>query len=323
MVRVEQGPGSAGRVRALLLSLAAAAVPVSGAFLYPEHLRDYEALTWLLLLVPAFLLAYERGWRGVATALASGMAALSVTYAVSQSLGGALPPLLLPVIVAYVAVSLGIGWFREKVSTALYDVAAETFALQDRLTGLANRRRVELHLDLQFATAERGLPLSVVMFGVDRLHAYNLRNGRAAGDGVLRSFATLLRQQTRRMDLAARYGADEFMVVLGGVTEEGAVIFAARVLEQLRAAEQMVALPTVSAGVATYGPGIATPQDLVGAITGEAGIRGGEIGAIHIADRFSIVEVAEDVSARVIDALRSTKLKGRKVTVRRDRDADS
>jgi ATP-dependent RNA helicase DeaD len=61
------------------------------------------------------------------------------------------------------------------------------------------------------------------------------------------------------------------------------------------------------------------PQDLVGAITGEAGIRGSEIGAIQITDRFSIVEVAEDVASRVIEALRVSKLKGRKVAVRRDR----
>jgi ATP-dependent RNA helicase DeaD len=62
------------------------------------------------------------------------------------------------------------------------------------------------------------------------------------------------------------------------------------------------------------------PNDLVGAITGEAGIRGSEIGAIHIADRFSIVEVAEDVANGVIAALRDSKLKGRKVIVRRDRE---
>jgi diguanylate cyclase (GGDEF)-like protein/PAS domain S-box-containing protein len=262
MNRVESRPGT-GLVRALALSAAAAAVPIAGAFLFPEDLQNYEALTWLLLLVPAFLWAYERGWRGVATALASGMAVLSVTYAVSQSLGGQLPDMLLPVIVAYVAVSLGIGLFGEKVAEAQYAVAAETLALQDRLTGLANRRRVELHLDLQFATAERGHPLAVVLFDIDRLNAYNLRNGRSAGDGVLRGFASLLRQQTRRMDLAARYGPDEFLVVLGGATEEGAVVFAARVQEQLRAAEQTVALPTVSVGIACYRPDVGTPEDLI------------------------------------------------------------
>ncbi len=58
------------------------------------------------------------------------------------------------------------------------------------------------------------------------------------------------------------------------------------------------------------------PQDLVGAITNEAGIAGREVGAIEISDRFSLVDVADDVVAGVIGALRSAKIKGRKVKVR-------
>jgi ATP-dependent RNA helicase DeaD len=61
------------------------------------------------------------------------------------------------------------------------------------------------------------------------------------------------------------------------------------------------------------------PQDLVGAIANEARIAGREIGAIQIADRFSLVDVPESDADRVIQALRSGSLKGRKVTVRRDR----
>jgi ATP-dependent RNA helicase DeaD len=63
------------------------------------------------------------------------------------------------------------------------------------------------------------------------------------------------------------------------------------------------------------------PQDLVGAITGEAGISGRQVGAIEIAERFSIVEVEEAVAEAVIAALRAGTLKGRRVTVRRDREA--
>ena len=59
----------------------------------------------------------------------------------------------------------------------------------------------------------------------------------------------------------------------------------------------------------------------MGAITGEAGITGREIGAIDIADRFSIVEVADDVAGEVVDALRGSTIKGARVTVRRDRGA--
>jgi ATP-dependent RNA helicase DeaD len=61
------------------------------------------------------------------------------------------------------------------------------------------------------------------------------------------------------------------------------------------------------------------PGDLVGAIANEANLEGGEIGAIEIADRFSLVEVPEDVAKRVIQALRATTIRGKRVTVRRDR----
>ena len=60
------------------------------------------------------------------------------------------------------------------------------------------------------------------------------------------------------------------------------------------------------------------PQDLVGAIAGESGIHGKDIGAIDIADGFSIVEVDEGVIDRVIAAMKGVKIKGKKVTVRRD-----
>jgi ATP-dependent RNA helicase DeaD len=56
----------------------------------------------------------------------------------------------------------------------------------------------------------------------------------------------------------------------------------------------------------------------VGAIANEAGISGREIGAIAISERHATVEVGEDVADLVIAALRSTSIKGRKVTVRRD-----
>ena len=61
------------------------------------------------------------------------------------------------------------------------------------------------------------------------------------------------------------------------------------------------------------------PGDLVGAITGEAGIESRSIGAIEISDGFSLVEVPETMADDVIEALRATKLRGLKVTVRRER----
>jgi ATP-dependent RNA helicase DeaD len=61
------------------------------------------------------------------------------------------------------------------------------------------------------------------------------------------------------------------------------------------------------------------PADLVGAITNEAGIDPKEIGAIEIADRFSLVEVSDEVVDRVIAALRGATIKGKRLTVRLDK----
>jgi ATP-dependent RNA helicase DeaD len=63
------------------------------------------------------------------------------------------------------------------------------------------------------------------------------------------------------------------------------------------------------------------PQDLVGAVAGETRLTGRDVGAIEISDAFSLVEVPSDAVDEVIEALRSTRIKGRKVKVRRDRDS--
>jgi ATP-dependent RNA helicase DeaD len=62
------------------------------------------------------------------------------------------------------------------------------------------------------------------------------------------------------------------------------------------------------------------PRDLVGAITGEAGVRSDAVGAIDVADHFAIVEVPELFADRIIAALQRTKLRGRKVEVRREQE---
>ena len=65
------------------------------------------------------------------------------------------------------------------------------------------------------------------------------------------------------------------------------------------------------------------PGDLVGAIANEARIDSRSIGAIEVADRFSLVEVPEEMADQIIDALRNTTIKGKRVSVRRDRDFES
>ena len=65
------------------------------------------------------------------------------------------------------------------------------------------------------------------------------------------------------------------------------------------------------------------PQDLVGAIAGESRLSGRQIGAIDIADRFSLVDVPDDAADEVIAALRASTIKGKKATIRRERDSST
>ncbi|MFQ5537258.1 MAG: diguanylate cyclase [Gemmatimonadota bacterium] len=250
--------------RALALSLGALAVPVASAFWPAARSSESAALLWLLALVPAFLLAYYRGWRGIATALALGMALLALTE-VAVILGGRpLPGILPAVVVAYVAIALGVGW----MASALHKdrALAADMAFTDILTGLPNRRHCRLFLENEFAAAERGRPLSLILFDLDHFKTFNDRYGHAAGDAALKTFAGILSDFTRRMDLSGRFGGEEFLSVLTASTAEGAVIFADRVRARLEAREiEKDRKITVSAGVATYHPGVRSPDELLAA----------------------------------------------------------
>ncbi len=240
--------------RALLFSLAALAAPVAAAFFAPESLGSYSALLWLTALLPAFLLAYYRGWRGVATSLALGMATLSLTQAAAAWVGRPPPDLLLGVVAVYLLISLALGWLAEQLHRDREEAADMAFT--DLLTGLPNRRHADIFLRDEFAAAQRGRTVAVVLFDLDDFKGYNDRHGHSAGDEALRMFGTVLKANTRRMNLAARYGGEEFLAVLAGSNPQGAAIFANRVREALL--EERLGDPplTVSAGVAVYDEGV-------------------------------------------------------------------
>ncbi|MBC7801014.1 MAG: diguanylate cyclase [Gemmatimonadaceae bacterium] len=101
----------------------------------------------------------------------------------------------------------------------------DALAVTDGLTGLANRRRFQDALDEEARRAARsGMPLSLLLIDIDQFKLINDRLGHAAGDAVLRAVAHLLgRRIYRPGDLAARYGGDQFVVLLPGNDTEGAV----------------------------------------------------------------------------------------------------
>ena len=250
--------------RALVLSIAALTVPVVGALQFPEQLGDYGALLWLTALLPAFMLAYYRAWRGIATALAAGMATLSVTQAAALMIGRQVPDMLLGVVVAYVAISLCIGWLAETLHQER--AVVEDMAFTDPLTELPNRRHGRLFLENEFAAAERGRALSLVLFDLDNFKKYNDQFGHAAGDLALKEFGSILERTTRRMDLSARFGGEEFVSILTSADTEGAVIFGDRICATLAATDLKQGKElTVSAGVAIYHTNMRSPDELLAA----------------------------------------------------------
>jgi diguanylate cyclase (GGDEF)-like protein len=247
----------------LFLAFAALGIPVAGTFWFPQAVMDYELLLWLVALVPTFLLAYYRGWTGVALAMVVGMAVLSLVQVAVIILHIDTDwTFLFGVIAAYVSIGLTIGLVSELLHQER--ARAERLALQDDLTEIPNRRLADLFLAKEFAAAQRGRPLAVVLFDLDGFKEYNDRYGHAAGDAALRAFVGVLRPRTRRMDLVARYGGDEFIAVLSGGSLDGGITFADEVRRSLR--ERLAGHPfTVSAGVAAHEESMADVDALIAA----------------------------------------------------------
>ncbi len=105
-------------------------------------------------------------------------------------------------------------------------------AVTDGLTGLHNRRYLDSHLRTLFDWAVlRRRPLSVLISDLDRFKAINDMHGHDGGDQVLREWAYRLRKNVRGIDLACRYGGEEFVVV----TPDTEASIAEKAAERIRA----------------------------------------------------------------------------------------
>jgi len=88
-------------------------------------------------------------------------------------------------------------------------------AITDPLTGLHNRRYMESHLTtLAEQASMRAKPLALMMLDIDYFKSINDNHGHDAGDDVLREFAVRIRKSIRGIDLACRYGGEEFVIVM-------------------------------------------------------------------------------------------------------------
>ena len=134
-------------------------------------------------------------------------------------------------------------------------------AITDALTGLYNRRYMESHVGtLVEQAAARGKPLTVLVLDIDYFKSINDAHGHDAGDDVLREFAIRIKKSIRGIDLACRYGGEEFVVVM----PETDLAVATMVAERLRRRIASEPFPiqqgartvevTISIGIAALGP---------------------------------------------------------------------
>jgi diguanylate cyclase (GGDEF)-like protein len=156
------------------------------------------------------------------------------------------------------------------LSNARQHRTVEQQALVDSLTGLANRRLCTAALEKELARAQRfDEPLTLVLADIDDFKRINDRWGHPTGDEVLKAFAQRLKESVREIDLAGRWGGEEFALLLPGTGLEGGRQLAERIRELVR--DQRLTAPdgmpidvSASFGVASF-PLVSGQNQLVAA----------------------------------------------------------
>ena len=131
-------------------------------------------------------------------------------------------------------------------------------SIRDPLTGLFNRRYMEesLEREMSRATRDKG-SVAIIMLDIDHFKEFNDTFGHQAGDAALRSLGDFLKKTTRGQDIICRYGGEEFALVFGGSSVEGALERAEALRERIKHLEiqyagQLLGTITVSMGIALF-----------------------------------------------------------------------
>src|SRR5437870_9973252 len=146
----------------------------------------------------------------------------------------------------------------------------QLMSITDPLTGLLNRRYLEARLTEELSRSKRyDYPLSFMMIDIDDFKFYNDRNGHQAGDRALEITAQCLRAALRKVDVASRYGGEEFSILLPQTTLQEAGVIADRIRRKIMSAEyphgktQPLGAVTVSIGLSSYSPSLDSAETIV------------------------------------------------------------
>jgi two-component system cell cycle response regulator len=155
----------------------------------------------------------------------------------------------------YAKAQLDLAHINHKLQQREAQIVASS--MTDPLTGVGNRRRLEQALVAEVSLANRtGARLCAIMADLDHFKRVNDTYGHAAGDSVLTAFGDLLRRHTRAIDVVARFGGEEFVVLTPNTDLEHAVAIANRIKEAFAACaiESLPDAVTASFGVAEMAP---------------------------------------------------------------------
>lgn len=246
---------------AIIISLS---VPIIRETYFPDFFVDE---VWNLYLIPVAILAYYDGLRGALIAvipscmifLAVELKSLFIEKKALLDTGQVFAFMFIIVWISIVIGNLTEKLHEKEKKLEEMNLSLAELTVVDPLTGLYNRRYLEMRLESEIKRAKRkGYPVSFLMIDGDNFKEINDTYGHPEGDRALKQVAEKLRSLVRNEDIVARYGGDEFCVVLPDADKKVAMEVAKRLCQASHDAKL-----SISIGYASYPADAKNSEELI------------------------------------------------------------